>query len=300
MVQFKTGGRNDVEVQDKKSAIESKEAPPKKVSHYHAQKPPKLWTYTYIATIIWAVGIWLLYPVWPSVSKYTLGALGYSTRVEHVEAVAGMAQERLPNKEWILSTDVDLLHENMQQYEMAIAVGKSAFALNCSQCHGQDGKGSKGFPDLTDEAWLWYSDFEEIELTIKHGIRQPGHDETRFGEMPGFRRDQVLERDEVLDTAHYVLSLSENSYDAERAGRGALVFEENCAACHGYDAAGIPDMGAPNLTDRIWLYGGDLQSIYNTIAQGRSGVMPAWSGRLDDGTIRQLTLYVQSLSSIGR
>lgn len=299
MVQFKTGGESP-ENQDPDTIEWPKEAPPKKVSHYHAQKPPKLWTFVYWGTIIWALAIWILYPVWPSVSEYTLGTLGYSTRIEHTEAVSAMAAERAPNKEWVLTTDVTALKDDPAQYQTAVAAGKTLFALNCSQCHGGNGTGSKGFPDLTDSDWLWPSDLEEIEFTIKHGIRQPDNDETRVGDMLAFVKDQMLDRDDALDAAHYVLSLSGSEHSADRAERGTVIFEENCASCHGDDGKGISDMGAPNLTDTIWLYGGELEAVYKTIAQGRAGVMPAWSHRLDDGTIRQLALFVLSLSESGQ
>lgn len=274
-----------------------KEAPPKKVSHYHAQKPPRLWTVIYIATIVWAVAIWLLYPVWPSLSRYSIGVLGFSTRLELEEQVEGLEESRLPNKQWILETDVAALRDDPVQYAAALKAGKTAFALNCSQCHGPNGKGAPGFPNLTDDDWLWYGEFEELEVTIRHGIRQPGNDGTRFGDMPGFLRAQMLTREDILNAAHYILSLSGSPHNSDRANHGAAVFEENCAACHGYDANGIADMGAPNLTDNIWLYGGDLQTVYETISQGRAGVMPAWEHRLDDATIRQLTAYIQSLAN---
>lgn len=295
MVQF-TNESQRKNTKEPSVRVSEKEAPPRKVSHYHAQKPPKLWTYIYVGTVVWAVAIWLLYPVWPSLSRYSIGVLGFSTRLDYTEQVEGVEKTRLPNKQWILETEFGELNENTLQHVAAIAAGRTAFALNCSQCHGQAGKGVPGFPDLTDEDWLWPNDFEELEVTIRHGIRQPGHDETRFGDMPGFMLDEMLDREQTLDAAHYVLSLSGQQHDGARAESGALVFEENCAGCHGYEAEGIAEMGAPNLTDNVWLYGGDLQTVYDTISKGRSGVMPAWHGRLDDATIRQLVLYIQSLS----
>ncbi|MFZ3034304.1 MAG: c-type cytochrome, partial [Parvibaculum sp.] len=134
-----------------------------------------------------------------------------------------------------------------------------------------------------------------IQTTLTHGIRAPGDDETRYNMMPRFLDDQMLKRDQIEDVADYVLSLSGTKADPAAIERGSKVFAENCVSCHGADAKGNQAMGAPDLVDAIWLYGGDRATVVATISHGRAGVMPAWGTRLTPGTIKELALYVHSL-----
>src|SRR5690606_13354698 len=131
--------------------------------------------------------------------------------------------------------------------------------------------------------------------TLLHGIRWGADDETRNNIMMAYGRDGILNRAEISDVAEYVLSLSGRSQNAEAAARGGETFGAQCALCHGETGQGNPELGAPDLTDAIWLYGGDKATIVETVSNGRSGVMPAWSGRIDEGTIKALTLYVYTL-----
>ena len=166
--------------------------------------------------------------------------------------------------------------------------------VNCVQCHGSGAAGSPGYPNLNDDDWLWGGTLEAIETTIRYGVRS-SHDETRVSDMPAFGRDELLTEEEINDAAEYVLSLSGGEFDAAAAERGATIFADNCVACHGEQGEGMQEMGGPNLSDAIWLYGGDKDTVLHTIRNARRGVMPTWQGRLDDTTIKQLTLYVHAL-----
>ncbi|MBO6635601.1 MAG: cytochrome-c oxidase, cbb3-type subunit III, partial [Parvibaculum sp.] len=145
------------------------------------------------------------------------------------------------------------------------------------------------------DEWLWGGTLDDIHTTLQHGIRWDADDNTRFNIMMAYGRDGILSRAEVSDVAEYVLSLSGGSENADAVSRGADIFQSQCVACHGEAGKGNQELGAPDLTDAIWLYGGDKTDIVETVSNGRSGVMPAWGERLDEGTIKALTLYVYTL-----
>ena len=186
---------------------------------------------------------------------------------------------------------LDEIRQDEKLMQFALNTGKSAFRENCSACHGQGAQGYKGYPNLNDDDWLWGGKLSDIYQTLLYGIRS-GHDSARVNQMPSFGLDKVLKKAEINDTIEYVLSLSNKS---EFNARGEAIFKANCVACHGNDAKGNQALGAPNLTDAIWLYGSDKKDIYYTIYYARAGVMPFWKNRLDDNTIKSLTLYVHSL-----
>ena len=179
--------------------------------------------------------------------------------------------------------------------QFAVAGGRSAFAVNCSQCHGSGASGSRGYPNLNDDDWLWGGTLDAIYTTIAHGIRFTENEDTRVSDMPAFGADEILEPAQIADVLEYVLSLSAKEHDATAAARGTELFAENCAACHGDDGAGNQELGAPALNDALWLYGSDREIIAAQIRRPSHGVMPAWSHRLDDATIKQLAVYVHSL-----
>ncbi|MGY4592999.1 cbb3-type cytochrome c oxidase subunit III [Bradyrhizobium sp. GM22.5] len=178
---------------------------------------------------------------------------------------------------------------------LARAKGKTVFGDNCAPCHGSGGAGAKGYPNLNDDDWLWGGTLDQIMQTIQFGARS-GHAKAHEGQMLAFGKDGVLKPDEIVTVANYVRSLSglptRKGYDA---AKGEKIFAENCVACHGDGGKGNPEMGAPNLTDKIWLYGSDEASLIETISLGRAGVMPAWEGRLDPATIKAMAVYVHSL-----
>ncbi len=256
---------------------------------------PRWWLWTFYATIAFSLVYWVLMPSWPGITGYFHGILGYSTRARIEVTMAEAAQSMAGTRQSIAQTPLADIETTPALLEFAIAGGRSAFAVNCSQCHGSDAAGHPGFPNLNDDDWLWGGKLDEIYFTIKHGVRNGADADARTMDMPRFLTDGLLKPDQISDVADYVLSLSGTAYDAEGAARGQAIFVQNCVACHGEHGEGNPQSGAPRLTDQIWLYGGDKASVVKTISYSRGGVMPNWGARLDDETIKELAIYVHSL-----
>jgi cytochrome c oxidase cbb3-type subunit III len=250
---------------------------------------------THIAAVLW----WILMPAWPLGSTYTKGLLGADQRKTVEENMRNAAAQRA---EWIGQIE-SLSFADIQANEDLMAVvresGRQLFGDNCAACHGTDGKGQAGYPNLTDEDWLWGGDPEAIAETMRVGINSM-HDEARSAQMPAFGRDQMLDQSEVRNVAAYVYSLSNPGFSTaeniDRIEAGREVFATTCAACHGDDARGLREVGAPNLADDRWIYGGDLEIIVSSIHGGRQGHMPTWDERLSKAEIKTLALYVHSLS----
>jgi cytochrome c oxidase cbb3-type subunit III len=255
---------------------------------------PRWWLWTYYASVIWAIGYWILMPSWPLVSDYTKGVLGYSQRATVTQNIADARQAQSAFISKIKQLSLSEIQKDPELLEFAVAGGRSAFAVNCSQCHGAGANGAPAYPNLNDDDWLWGGTAAAIHATIKFGVRS-GHDDARVGDMPGFLRDEMLTSDQIQDVAEFVLSMSGKSEDSTAAARGASLFAEQCAACHGPAGKGLREFGAPNLRDEIWLFGHDKSIIVQTISMGRAGVMPAWVDRLDPVTIKQLALYIHVL-----
>jgi len=256
---------------------------------------PRWWLYTFYATIVFALGYVIAYPAWPLLDRATQGMLGWSSRGEYVKEVQAEGVRRSAVREELARIPIERLPENSKLFEAAVAGGASAFKVHCVQCHGSGAAGSKGYPNLNDDDWLWGGDLKMLVQTITNGIRQPGNDATHMSLMPAFGRDQLLKADEIEDIASYVRVVSAQEKPSASAQRGAALFATNCAVCHGPNAKGSRELGAPNLTDKIWLYGGDRESLVQTITNSRAGVMPAWGTRLDPVTIKMLAAYVHSL-----
>ena len=255
---------------------------------------PRWWLYTFYACIVWAIGYWILMPAWPLVSGYTRGALGYSQREIVAEDLVQAQAAKAGFRDRIAESDLAAINADPELMNFAMAGGAAAFGDNCAPCHGRGAQGAFGYPNLRDDAWLWGGTLDAIHKTISHGIRSDDPD-TRATQMPAFGKLGMLKPEQVDDVAEYVLSLSGNADDAAAASRGAPIFAANCAACHGADGKGNQALGAPNLADELWLYGGDKATIVETITNSRGGMMPAWSGRLDPATIKELAIYVHSL-----
>ncbi|WP_343565555.1 cytochrome-c oxidase, cbb3-type subunit III [Kiloniella sp. b19] len=254
---------------------------------------PRWWLYVFYACVVWAIGYWVLYPAWPLGDDYTRGVLGHSLRQEALNDVAAAKEARKEIEDRLLATELDDARKDEELMRFALANGKSAFGDNCAACHGSGAAGAKGFPNLNDDDWLWGGTLEAIHETLRVGIRAENED-TRFNDMPAFLNDGILDRDGVNDVAEYVLSLSGVETDKAAATRGEEIFASQCTACHGDNGQGLEDLGAPNLTDAIWLYGGDKDTLVETIAYSRRGVMPAWEERLDPATIKSLALFIHS------
>lgn len=255
---------------------------------------PKWWLYTFYACVIWAIGYWIVYPAWPTVSSYTKGYLGYSQRAQVNKDIAAAKEGTAVFSDKIAEGDFEAIKADPDLLSFALAGGEAAFGDNCAPCHGRGAQGFVGYPNLRDDAWIWGGSLEGIQQTILHGIRSDDP-QTRMSMMPAFGELGILNREQILDTVQYVMSLSGNEEDAEAAARGQELYATNCAACHGPDGAGNQALGAPNLTDELWLYGGDKDTLVETITYSRAGMMPAFSERLDPATIKKLAIYVHSL-----
>jgi cytochrome c oxidase cbb3-type subunit 3 len=256
---------------------------------------PKWWLWTFYACVVWSIGYWLLMPSWPLVSTYTSGFLGYSQRELVTEEVAAAKSEKSVYRDKIAAMDLTAISDDPELLSFALAGGEAAFGDNCAPCHGRGAQGAVGYPNLRDDSWLWGDGtLAAIHQTILHGIRADDP-ETHTSQMPAFGRSGILPEPQILDVAEYVLSLSGKADDKTAAERGAKIFATNCAACHGADGKGNPQLGAPNLADELWFYAGDRRTVMETIRNGRNGVMPAWAKRLDPETVKELAIYVHSL-----
>ena len=253
---------------------------------------PRWWVWTFYATIAWSLAYMIAYPAWPLISTATEGLLGYSSRKEVRQELQAAEAAKGEYVSAIAETDVAAVLANDQLRQFAAAAGAAAFKVNCVQCHGSGAQGSPGYPNLNDDEWLWGGAIEDIQTTIAHGIRFAGDDETRLSEMPAF---DFLEPTQIKDVANYVVSLAGGTADAASVEAGATVFADNCAACHGDHGKGMTELGAPDLTDAIWLYGDSAADIAAQVRRPQNGVMPAWGERLGPVTVKELAVYVHSL-----
>ncbi len=257
---------------------------------------PRWWLWTYAACVIFAVGYVIAYPAIPLIHGATPGLLGYTSRGALQQEVADARLAQAAQLESIKSLSLEDIRKDPKLLQFAVAGGKAAFSLNCIQCHGSGAAGGKGYPNLNDDDWLWGGTLDQIHTTLQHGIRYTSDSDTRQSLMPSFGADGILKPEQIDDAAEYVLKISgQKNNDDTAALRGAEVFKDNCAACHGDTGQGNREFGAPRLTDAISLYVTDKASIVAQIKRPRQGVMPAWGARLDEATIKQLTIFVHEL-----
>ncbi|MDW6024815.1 cytochrome-c oxidase, cbb3-type subunit III [Mesorhizobium sp. BAC0120] len=254
---------------------------------------PRWWVWTFYGTIVWALAYTIAYPAWPLLRSATPGLLGYSSRAEIKGELAAASAAQAVYVEAIRAKTVDEIAADDQLREFATAAGAAAFKVNCIPCHGSGAAGGSGYPNLNDDDWLWGGSLDAIYLTIAHGIRFAADDETRVSEMPAF--GDILDADQIAQVSAFVASLSGPANDKGLAAAGATVFAENCASCHGNDAKGNRELGAPNLTDAIWLYGKGEAAIAAQVRAPKHGIMPAWGARLGDTTVKELAVFVHSL-----
>jgi cytochrome c oxidase cbb3-type subunit 3 len=255
---------------------------------------PTWWLYVLYATIAWSIGLFVLYPSLPGVSGYFSGVIGYSARDEVAAKMRAADETRAPFVDRIRKSDLATVRNDPELLAYSVAGGRVAFAENCAGCHQAGGAGTKGYPSLADDEWLWGGSLAEIQRTIQYGIRST-HAESRVSAMPRFGLDGILDRQQIDQVAEHVLGLSGRSSNRDAAAKGAPLYAENCASCHGDGGLGNRELGAPNLADNVWLYGGDKASVVKTIAEARNGVMPAWGDRLDPAVVKMLTIYVHAL-----
>ena len=264
---------------------------------------PKWWTYMFFATFIWSVYYLAAYPGlgnWEGLGKWTSSNQGITSLEESKKATEQAlangenvqldqefiaADERFgPIFEAFAKQDIETLVKD----EKALEIGQRLFSQNCAQCHGSDARGGQGFPNLTDNDWLYGGTPDKIKETLLHG---------RVAAMPPW--GDALGEQGIKEMTAHVLSLSGRTVNQKDAEAGAAKFAM-CAACHGADGKGsvahnLP-FGAPNLTDNIWLYGGSKRAVEETLINGRAGVMPAWKDILGEDKVHLLTAYVYSLS----
>lgn len=255
---------------------------------------PQWWVWTFYATVVWALVYTILFPAWPMVNSATAGILGYSSRAAVHDAIAEHAGEQQVYVEQIAALALDEVAQDAGLMQFAQSGGAAIFRTYCVQCHGAGAAGvqASGYPNLLDDDWIWGGTREAIRTTITHGIRYGGDDDTRLSEMPAFGRDGILTAEEIGQVADHVLSLTGGAQSTET---GAALFADNCSGCHGEAGEGNQDLGAPNLADAIWLYGGSRERVIESITWSRAGVMPGWSRRLTEAQIKLVTLYVHSL-----
>lgn len=264
---------------------------------------PRWWLWTFYACIVWGIAYTVAYPAWPLINGATPGLLGFSTRAnvaEEIERFDGMNADirtRIAEVELAQITP----SENPDLYNYAIQGGAATFATWCSQCHGSGAAGvqGQGYPNLLDDDWLWGGTIEDVHYTISHGIRNEDDPMAHYSEMTAF--EGILTDDEISAVVQYVRNISGQDADATLVAAGETVYLDNCAACHTDEGTGDQFLGAPNLTDAIWLYGGSVEAIEETVRHSRFGVMPPWSaadsdaGRLSEAEVRAVTVYVHSL-----
>jgi cytochrome c oxidase cbb3-type subunit 3 len=256
---------------------------------------PRWWLWLFYITIVWSIGYWIVYPAWPLLTNSTQGVFGYHTRSALIEDLDALKQQRGPMMDKLAGTSLAGIVSDPQLLDFARAQGRVAFADNCAPCHGAGGGGAKGYPNLNDDEWLWGGKLTDIEQTIRYGARA-GDGKGRAGNMPAFGRDNILKPNEISAVADFVRSLSGLSTEAGAdLGLGKKVYADNRAVCHGPEGKGNREMGSPNLTDKIWMYGPDKATIVQGIQIGRGAVMPNWGGRLSEPTIKALTVYVHTL-----
>lgn len=251
-----------------------------------------------IVTHVWAIVWWFLVPSWPLGTTYTKGLLDIDQKTTVEARVLEGQRERANWTTRLESEPYEAILSDENLMNVVRSSGRQLFGDNCAACHGRDGRGRANYPDLTDDDWLWGGEPALIEETLRVGINTV-HPETRIAQMPAFGRDQMLDREQVRSVAAYVYSLSHPDYSTpdnlDRIQAGQEVFATTCAACHGENGEGIRDVGAPNLTDPYWVYGGDLDTIIASVHGGRQGHMPTWDERLTAAEIKTLALYVHDL-----
>ena len=255
---------------------------------------PRWWVWTFYATSVWGIGYSVAYPAWPLITGATPGLLGASTRADVAVEIARVDAANAEIKAQLVAADLNAIGADPNLAAYAERAGAAVFRTNCTTCHGSGAAGfeGKGYPNLLDDDWLWGGTMEDIHLTITHGIRNTTDADARYSEMPKFGVDELLDKTQIGQVTEYVLAMSGQDHDAALATDGAVIFAENCAACHMEDGSGDRTQGAPKLNDAIWLYGGSREAVTESIYYARYGVMPNWNTRLSEDEIRAVAFYV--------
>lgn len=251
---------------------------------------PKIALWALGLTVLYSLISWVLLPAWPLGRVYTPGLLGIDQKSIAVEQFRAIDSGR---EGWIArfaDPDFAALETDSALLATAMPAANRLYLDNCAACHGERGSGGRGFPVLRDNHWLWGGEPETVAETLRVGINA-NHPDTRWAQMPAF---DWMDRSDRIALAGYVAALPAGTADHDSAA--AVLFEENCVACHGEGGAGGEMNGAPALTDRAEIYGQDADTVMETLRKGRQGVMPSWSDRLSDEEINLLALYVVHLA----
>ena len=256
---------------------------------------PRWWLWTFYATIVWAVLYMFAYPAIPLINGATQGFLGHSYSASVARDIARYDDMNADVQQRLAEVDLAAIGDDPELASYAANAGRAVFNTWCVQCHQAGGAGARGYPALVDDDWLWGGTVEDIHYTVTHGIRNEDDPDARYSEMPRFGADGILETPQIDAVVQHVLAISGQDHDAAAAEEGAVVFADNCAACHLEDGTGDVAQGAPDLTDAIWLYGGDQASLRESVRNARFGVMPNWNTRLSEADIRAVTSYVHAL-----
>jgi len=254
---------------------------------------PRWWLWIFYASILFAIGYWVVMPAWPGVNGFTRGMIGHSDRAEVAKAMDALHAQRGKGAEILRRASLAEIEADPDLQAYALQVGQSVFGDNCATCHGAGGAGGKGYPNLRDDVWIWGGSLDDIHHTLKVGVRSGGEG-TRMSQMPAFGRDGLLQPGQIGDLTEYVVGLSGRKANGAAVARARPLFAEQCASCHGVEGRGDPKQGAPDLTDADWLYGADRQAITAQIVNGRGGVMPAWEGRFSPETLKALAVYIHA------
>jgi cytochrome c oxidase cbb3-type subunit 3 len=249
-----------------------------------------------ITTALFALGYWILMPAWPLGVTYTKGLLGIDQRATVSEALQKAALDRATWTKRIEAESFQDIQADPRLMDIVRQTARTLFGDNCAACHGRNATGQLGFPNLTAGSRIWGGNPDTIAETIRVGVNS-AHPKTRTSQMLAFGRDQIIPPKDIDNVVSYVRSLSTvvNDTSPQAIQAGTIVFGANCASCHGNEGKGNTELGAPDLTDAVWIYGGDTQSIYNSVWSGRQGHMPTWEGRLSPLDRKILTLYVLDL-----
>ena len=258
------------------------------------QPLPRWWLWIFYATILFSIGYWIAYPAWPLISTSTSGVLGWHSRSAVMTELDALKASRSAMVDQLTATPIAEIGKDQKLADFTQAYGRVAFRENCAPCHGSGGGGAVGYPNLIDDDWLWGGTTAAIEQTVTHGVRNDDP-ESRQSQMPAFGRDGILTGEQIRTVADFVRSGAglEVPKDADLAA-GAKIFADNCAACHGDAGKGNRELGAPDLTDKVWLYGSSPAAVITTITNARNSSMPSWGAKLDPTTIKALTVYVHS------
>ncbi|MEE4143885.1 MAG: cytochrome-c oxidase, cbb3-type subunit III [Halieaceae bacterium] len=238
---------------------------------------PAWWFYMFVITIVWGIGYLIVYP---GMGNFP-GVIGWTQIGQYDREVAAAEARFRDMRDRYLALPVEEIAGDPAVRKM----GMRLFANNCAQCHGADAGGAYGFPNLHDDDWIYGGDPATIKATLVNG---------RQAVMPAW--GSVIGDEGIADVTQYVLSLNGRDVDAARVEAGKTVFQTYCVACHGADGTGNPALGAPNLTNGVWLYGGSAEQIAQTLRAGRNGMMPAFQNTLSEDKIHILTAYVYGLN----